>query len=103
MYGAGDTTNAAVSISNDSHLQARVRGLSGTATAAANLRGQVTFASAATATVTFGAAEANASYFVSISGNANETFWVTAKGTGGFTLNSSNATSTAVVDWHLIR
>jgi hypothetical protein len=80
-----------------------IAGISATAAQSKNLRGQVTFASAATATVTFGTAEVNNSYFISISGNVNETFWVTAKGTGGFTLNSSNATSTAVVDWHLIR
>lgn len=47
--------------------------------------------------------EADASYYVSLSGSANETFWVTAKATTGFTINSSNAASTATVDWHLIR
>lgn len=79
------------------------KGLSATATAANNLRGSATFATAATVSVTFSTAEPDTTYFVSISGNANETFWVTSKATGGFTLNSSNATSTAVVDWHLIR
>lgn len=48
-------------------------------------------------------AEADANYTVTISGNVNETFWVTAKATGGFTIHSSNATSTATVDWQLIR
>jgi hypothetical protein len=47
--------------------------------------------------------EPDASYFVSLSGNASETFFVTGKATSGFTLNSSNVTSTATVDWHLIR
>jgi hypothetical protein len=78
-------------------------GLSQTASASRNLRGAATFASAATVAVTFGTAELDANYFVSISGNASQTFWVTAKSTGGFTLNSSNATSTATVDWMLIR
>jgi hypothetical protein len=82
---------------------AQVKGISSTSTQANNLRGQETFASAATKAVTFGTAEANASYFITVAGNVDERFWVTSKGTGGFTLNSSNATSTAVVDWHLIR
>jgi len=78
-------------------------GISTTSTGANNLRGSAQFSSAATKSVTFGTAEADSSYFVALSGSANETFWVTSKGTGGFTLNSSNATSTATVDWHLIR
>jgi hypothetical protein len=80
-----------------------VAGISGTSTAANSLRGQVTFTGAATKAVSFSVNEADASYFVTLGGNVNETFWVTSKGVGGFTVNSSNATSTAVVDWHLIR
>ena len=80
-----------------------VKGVSGTATQANNLRGQVTFAGAATATVTFGTAEDDATYFIATSGDVNENFWATAKGTSGFTINSSNAASTANVDWILIR
>jgi len=34
---------------------------------------------------------------------AFETFWVTGKLAGGFTIHSSNATSTAVVDWFIVR
>jgi len=78
-------------------------GISGTATLANNLRGSATFDTAATAVVTFGTAEPDATYFVAISGNVEETFWITAKATTGFTINSSNATSTATVDWVLMR
>lgn len=81
-----------------------VNALSATATPAKNLRGSGTFAGAATKAITFAnGSEADAAYFVSVSGSVNETFWVTSKAVGGFTLNSSNATSTATVDWHLIR
>lgn len=68
-----------------------------------NLRGSITFAGAATAAVTFAVAEPDASYYVALAGNVNETFFVTAKTANGFTLNSSNAGSTAVVDWMLMR
>jgi hypothetical protein len=78
-------------------------GLSGTTTAAKNFRGTATFATAATVAVSFGTAEPNVTYQVFIGAQANETFWVTAKATSGFTINSSNATSTAVVSWLLIR
>jgi hypothetical protein len=103
IYGAQDLTNAGLAIAGSGNTQMKTKGLCGSNTKANNLRGQVTFASAATAAVTFSVAETNNAYFISVSGSVNETFWVTAKGTGGFTLNSSNASSTAVVDWHLIR
>jgi hypothetical protein len=80
-----------------------INGISGTTTIAQNLRGTVTFAGAGTATVTFPVAETNNTYFVAISGSANETFWVTSKTANGFTVNSSNAASTAVVNWILVR
>lgn len=80
-----------------------VRSISQTGTEAKNLRGSATFASAATAAVTFATAEPDATYFISVAPNVNETIWVTSKATTGFALNSSNAASTAVVDWHLIR
>lgn len=80
-----------------------VQGISNTLTRAQNLRGSKTFDTSAAAAVTFSVAETNTSYFIALSGSANETFFVTNKGTGGFTLNSSNANSTATVDWHLIR
>lgn len=101
-YGCGDNSgNRLADIIGMPQLS--VTGISATTTVPKNLRGSATFASAATRAVSFGTAEPDATYFVSISGGANETFWVTSKGTGGFTLNSSNATSTATVDWHLIR
>ena len=45
----------------------------------------------------------DATYFVNITGNANETFWIQAasKTAAGFTINSSNATSTATIDWSI--
>jgi hypothetical protein len=81
----------------------QVGGLSATTTRAENLRGQVTFTSGSTKAVSFATAEPDASYFITLGGNVDERFWVTNKATLGFTINSSNATSTAVVDWHLIR
>lgn len=101
-FGVG--TQAKITSQNSNELfLAGVKGISNSTTNAENLRGSATFATAATAAVTFGTAETNSTYFVAISGSANETFWVTSKGTGGFTLNSSNASSTATVDWVLIR
>jgi hypothetical protein len=47
--------------------------------------------------------EADANYTVNVTGNIGETFWVTGKATTGFTIHSSNAASTATVDWQLIR
>jgi len=65
--------------------------------------GTATFATAATKAVAFSINEFDAAYHVVVTGNVNETFWVTAKATTGFTINSSNATSTAVVSWILTR
>jgi hypothetical protein len=81
---------------------AAVKGLSGTTTTANNLGGSVTLASG-TASVTFGTAETNTSYRIVLSGNAGETFSWASKATGGFTINSSNASSTATVDWLIYR
>lgn len=82
-----------------------VDAISKSATLGKNLSGQVTFASAATATVTFAAdrQEPNANYSIILGGEANETFWVTSKATTGFTVNSSNSSSTATASWMLIR
>lgn len=80
-----------------------VAGLSGTHTRAKNLNGQATFTSAATKAVSLPKTESDASYKIGLGWNVNETIWVTNKTTTGFTLNSSNATSTAVVDWLLHR
>jgi hypothetical protein len=80
-----------------------ITGLSGTGVLARNLRGSATFAGASSVTVTFPLAEADGSYFLALGPGAAETFWITGKGASGFTLHSSNATSTATVDWHLLR
>jgi len=47
--------------------------------------------------------ETDVAYFLTLAGNANETFSWATKTITGFTVNSSNAGSTATVDWHLIR
>jgi hypothetical protein len=78
--------------------------ISSTGTLGKNLAGTATFATAASVAVSFGArTEPDANYRVVVSGNVNQTFWVTGKSTTGFTINSSVATSTAVVDWIIIR
>ncbi len=81
-----------------------VGGISGSGSVLAkNLGGQETFATAATKAVTFAIAEPDTNYRIIITGNANETFFWSALGTGGFTLNSSNAVSVAIVNWFLFR
>jgi len=82
-----------------------VDAISKSTTIGKNLSGQVTFATAGTATVTFasGRQEPDTSYLTLLGGSANETFWVTSKATSGFTINSSNASSTAIVSWMLVR
>lgn len=65
------------------------------------LNARVTFATAATVAVVFPVAMPNAGFVVNIDPAANETFWVTTKSTTGFTINSSNGTSTAQVDWSI--
>ena len=82
-------------------------GLSGTNTAANNLRGTASFSAATTSTVTFAVNEPDASFFVSVTftsdpGATNTRYWVSAKGTTGFTVNVPVNTS-ASYDWHLIR
>lgn len=81
-----------------------VRGISQTTTAAANLRGTATFAAGTTVAVSFGTAEADASYYVELTAQADPVgrLWVSGKGTGGFTINNSSSTSIAV-DWLLVR
>lgn len=79
------------------------KGISSTTTRAENLRGTATFAGAATKAVSFAVAEPDATYFLALSCSAQEIISTSSKGTAGFTLTSSNATSTAVVDWILIR
>jgi hypothetical protein len=62
--------------------------------------GSATFQSAGSVQVTFSSPREDNTYTVTISGNANETFWVTKSANGtGFVLQSSNPTSVATVDW----
>lgn len=62
-------------------------------------RGDVTFATSATASVTFDEDLKTTSYSIAWAPDTAETFHWTSKASTGFTLNSSNAASTAVVDW----
>ena len=80
-----------------------VNSISGSSTESENLRGNVTLSSGS-ASVSFGTAEPDASYFIWLSSSTNgETFSWGSPTTGGFTINSSNGSSTAVVYWLLIR
>lgn len=78
------------------------QGISARDTVAQNLCGVATFAAATTVAVTFPVAEPDANYGIYLDNPANQTLWVTSKGTGGFTINASVANST-VVNWLLIR
>lgn len=53
--------------------------------------------------VTVTVTEDTVDYLVFIDGGINETFWVTNKSISGFFINSSNSTSTALVNWMLVR
>lgn len=64
--------------------------------------GTATFAAATTVAVSFAAAQPDANYGVVLGPTANKTFWVTAKGVNGFTLNASSTSSDAV-DWFVYR
>ena len=77
-------------------------GISATTTSANNLRGSTTFSAATSVVVTFGAPEVDASYFITLSGNAAGYCWVTSKTLNGFTVNCSASNSNSV-DWMLIR
>lgn len=59
--------------------------------------------SAGTATVTFHTPQPFLGYLVVVTGDANETFSVQNKTLGGFTIQSSNPSSMASVDWMLLR
>lgn len=59
--------------------------------------------SAGIATVTFKTPQPDRGYLVMVTGNANETFSVQSKAVSGFTIQSSNPSSTASVDWMLLR
>ncbi|MDD3927245.1 MAG: hypothetical protein PHT33_11375, partial [bacterium] len=92
-----------------------VSGLSGSGTVAKNLRGSVTVSGTSTsATVTFGTAEADASYFLTLTPVAESGTPVAdsrrirsiTKNTTGFTVNlvaAPGAGNSVTYDWHLIR
>lgn len=82
--------------------QYNVIGISGTAVPANNLRGTAVFAASANKVVVFTAAEPDALYTITHSGNAAGYCWITNKLSTGFTLNCSAANSNST-DWHLIR
>ena len=63
------------------------------------VRGTATFAGAGTIAVTFASSLLTTEYMVTLEPSVNETFWVTLITATGFTLNSSNAASTASVGW----
>jgi hypothetical protein len=84
------------------HRLYNVSSISASGTVGTNLRGTATFSAATTKAVAFGTAEPDASYYVSLSGNAAGYCWVTSKSTTGFTINCSASNSNAV-DWILIR
>lgn len=108
---SGTSTATAISkllVQDNVGVQATgIESLSSTTTQGKNLAGTVTFASAASAAVTFARTEPDASYRILITGRANENFWIEpttpAPSTTGFTVKSSNATSTAQVDWMIVR
>jgi hypothetical protein len=64
--------------------------------------GTATLASGS-ATVSFASAQFDLAYCVLLTGSANETYNVTSKTTAGFLVSSSNPTSTASVDWMVVR
>lgn len=101
---SGNTSNIQFSADQITHVALRsTRGISSTSLASNNLKGSVTFASSGTAIVTFSTAEGNGNYEIFPGATINEAFWVTGKGTAGFTMHSSNGSSTATIGWLLIR
>jgi len=54
---------------------------------------------AGTIDISFAEAKVDSTYIVTLGGSVNETFWYSAKTINGFTITSSNAASTADVDW----
>lgn len=60
--------------------------------------GKVTLASG-TGAVTFKKNQPDTDYYICLAGDTAETFTWASKAVTGFTINSSNASSTAKVDW----
>ena len=78
--------------------------ISAKSTPAKNLRGQATLnAGIGSLVVSFPTVEPDASYYIQLTGNGNNTLWVTNKTTTGFTINRSSTTGTRIVDWLLVR
>jgi len=68
-----------------------------------NQTGIVTFVSSNTVSVTLPVAMPDTNYRISLAPNAQETIYVSARTTTGFTIKSSKANSTASVDWIVLR
>ena len=79
-----------------------ISGISGSSASARNMRGSVTLSSG-TAAVSFSTNEPDASYFVTATCDAAEAVSITSKAVGGFTITSSNGSSTASCDWMLMQ
>ena len=95
LHVAGTRITSAVNATGSTLPPSVVKGIS----AIASQRGSATFTGSNTVPVTLPVALPDTNYTVGLSGSASETVWVSNKTTSGFTLNSSNATSTATVDW----
>jgi hypothetical protein len=88
---------------------ANINSISSSGTLAKNLAGTDAFVGAATTrTVTFATAEPDASYRVTLQptsdwGAQTKIPWITAKGTAGFTVNTSATTGGGTFDWKIER
>lgn len=78
------------------------QGIAARDTSANNLAGSITFTGGTTATVSFSVAETNTNYLIFLDIPANKSYWVTAKTTSGFTINTT-AASTDTVGWLLVK
>jgi len=69
---------------------------------ASDQAGSCTFAAATTCAVTLPFASAVSTYKATLGCSANKTFWITNKGTTGFTINASSSSSDTC-DWRITR
>lgn len=105
-FGAESTPITGASVVSGVVIISNNSGLTGASSGGytpANACGTATFSTSGTKTVTFTLNEPDTNYRVVITGNASESFWVTSKATTGFTLNSSNSSSTATIEWIMLR
>jgi len=101
--GSGATTRGTIQGGGSSLLNLNsIRGISFSSNTAENLRGTATLNVGAIA-VAFDNTEMDSNYYIAMSGNAAESFAVTGKTASGFTVTSDNLTSTATIDWILVR